>query len=84
MDSVRMETRFQAADSLTPELAAKIANCASSFSSKLSIEINGRVTRLESLISILSVELYRGHKLTVHAVGPDCDTAAQSLLKLLA
>ena len=60
MDTVRLETRFGMADGLTPVLAARIAECASRYDSHVSIESAGRAIRIESLISVLSMELRRG------------------------
>ena len=57
MDTVRLETRYGMADGLTPVLAARIAECASRYRSHVSIESGGRTIRIESLISVLSMEL---------------------------
>ena len=84
MDTVRLETRFGMADGLTPVLAARIAECASRYDSHVSIESAGRAIRIESLISVLSMELRRGLPLTVIAEGEDANEAAASLCALLA
>ena len=81
MDTVRLETRYGMADGLTPVLAARIAECASRYDSHVSIA--GRAIRIESLISVLSMELRRGMPLTVIAEGKDAREAASGLCALL-
>ena len=83
MDTVRLETRYGMADGLTPVLAARIAECASRYDSHVSIESAGRAIRIESLISVLSMELRRGMPLTVSAEGKDAREAASGLCALL-
>ena len=53
MHTVRLESRYGAADGLTPPIAAKIAECASKYKAHLSIVAGGRMTQIESLISVL-------------------------------
>ena len=84
MDTVRLETRYGMADGLTPVLAARIAECALRYVSHVSIESEGRAIRIESLISVLSMELRRGLPLTVIAEGEDANEAAEGLRALLA
>ena len=84
MDTVRLETRYGMADGLTPVLAARIAECASRYVSHVSIESEGRAIRIESLISVPSMELRRGLPLTVIAEGEDANEAAEGLRALLA
>ena len=83
MDTVRLETRYGMADGLTPVIAARIAECASRYDSHVSIESAGRAIRIESLISVLSMELRRGMPLTVIAEGKDAREAASGLCALL-
>ena len=84
MDTVRLETRYGMADGLTPTIAARIAECASRYRAHVSIESEGRTIRIESLISVLSMELRRGLPLTVIAEGEDASEAAEGLCALLA
>ena len=56
MDTVRLETRYGMADGLTPTIAARIAECASRYRAHVSIESEGRTIRIESLISVLSMD----------------------------
>ena len=83
MDTVRLETRYGMADGLTPVLAARIAECASRYRAHVSIESEGRTIRIESLISVLSMELRRGLPLAVIAQGEDAGEAAEGLRALL-
>ena len=83
MNTVRVETHFGAADGLTPYMAAQIAECASQYQADLSIETKGRAIRIESLISILSIELHRGVPLAIIAEGSDADTAVETMRKLI-
>ena len=76
MNTVRLESRFNAADGLTPSLAAEIARRASQYNSHLSIEAGGKAIRVESLISILSMELRRGLRLSIIGEGVDAQAAA--------
>ena len=83
METVRLNTRYGMADGLTPVLAARIAECASRYVSHVSIESEGRAIRIESLISVLSMELRRGVPLTIIAEGEDAAEAAESMRALL-
>ncbi len=83
METVRLNTRYGMADGLTPVIAARIAECASGYSAHLSLETDGRAIRIESLISVLSMELRRGVPLTIIAEGEDAAEAAESMRALL-
>ena len=80
---VQLDTTFSATDQLSPEFAAKLAQCASQFQSALSIECGGKRLHLDSLIGILSMDLYRGVPVSVIADGPDSATAADAVRRLL-
>ena len=80
---IKLDTIFEAADGLTPEFAAKLSNHAARFESKLSVEYAGKCLGLDSLICILSMELYRGVKVTVVAEGCDENAAADEICKVL-
>ena len=54
---VQLNTIFAATDQLSPEFAAKLAQCASQFQSALSIECGGKRLHLDSLVGIRSREL---------------------------
>ena len=80
---VKLETIFEAADNLTPEFAAKLADQTARFQSDVSLDCAGKQLRLDSLICILALELYRGVKVTVIAEGEDEVRAAEEIRKVL-
>ena len=80
---IKLDTVFTAADGLSPEFAAKLAKHASRFESKLSVECGEKCLSLDSLICILSMEIYRGVKLAVIAEGADEGAAAEEISKVL-
>ncbi|MGN0801905.1 MAG: HPr family phosphocarrier protein [Candidatus Faecivicinus sp.] len=80
---VKLETTFAAVDSLTPEFAAKLADHTARFQSDLSLECGDKRLRLDSLICILALGLYRGVKVTVIAEGEDEVEAAEGIKKVL-
>jgi len=80
---VKLETTFAAADSLTPEFAAKLADQTAKFKADVSLDCAGKQLQLDSLICILALELHRGVKLTVVAEGTDEQQAAEAVRKVL-
>lgn len=80
---VRLETTFAAADSLTPEFAAKLADHTAHYRADISLECGDKRLRLDSLICILAMELYRGVKVAVLAEGEDEQAAAEEILAVL-
>lgn len=80
---IKLDTIFEAADGLTPEFAAKLSNYAARYESDLSVECGGKCLNLDSLICILSLELFRGVKVTVVADGRDEKEAAEEISKVL-
>lgn len=80
---VRFETTFTAADSLTPEFAAKLADHTAHYRASISLECGDKRLRLDSLICILALELYRGVKVAVIAEGEDEQAAAEEILAVL-
>lgn len=80
---VRLETTFAAADSLTPEFAAKLADHTAHYRADISLECGDKRLRLDSLICILALELYRGVKVAVITEGDDEQTAAEEILEVL-
>lgn len=79
----RLETQFLAADSLSPDFAAKLSKHAERFDADISLICGEREVRLDSLISILSMEFYHGVKVIVVADGSDEAAAAEELRKIL-
>ena len=81
---VKVETVFNAADTLTPEFAAKISDCAAKFQAVVSLDCGGKQLQLDSLICILALELYRGVKVAIVAEGSDEDAAAEAIRRIIA
>ena len=81
---VKVETVFNAADTLTPEFAAKLSDCAAKFQSVVSLYCGGKQLQLDSLICILALELYRGVKVAIVAEGSDEDAAAEAIRRIIA
>lgn len=81
---VKVETVFNAEDTLTPEFAAKLSDCAARFQSVVSLDCGGKQLQLDSLICILALELYRGVKVVIIAEGPDAEAAAEDIRKIIA
>lgn len=79
---VRLDAIF-AAESLTPEFAAKLSECAAKYAAEVSLDCGGKQLRLDSLICILSMDLYRGVKVRVIAEGEDEEVAAQAIVAVL-
>lgn len=80
---VRLETVFTAADGMSPEFAAKLSTHADRYEAALSLECGEKQLRLDSLICILSLELYRGAKVAVLADGADAQAAAEEIRAVL-
>ena len=80
---VRLDTVFQAEDSITPEFAAKLAECAERYRAQVSLDCGSRRMQLESLICSLALDLYRGVPVSVIAEGDDEDAAARAICSML-
>ena len=80
---VQMEAVFTAGDSITPGFAAKLSREAENHKAMLSVLNGSRKLRLDSLISILAMEIKRGSTVTVIAEGEDEQTAAEAICAIL-
>lgn len=80
---VKLETVFAAADTLSPEFAAKLADYAARFQSDIFLGCGEKLLSLDSLICILALELHRGVPVSVVAEGEDEQTAAEEIIKVL-
>lgn len=80
---VKLETIFAAADMLTPEFAAKLADHAARFQSNIYLGCGEKLLSLDSLICILAMELFRGVQVSVVAEGEDEQAAAEEIIKVL-
>ena len=74
---------FGCADSLTPDVAARIAQLAERHAARLQLECGGKRVLLGSLIGMLSLDCRRGSKLTVIAEGDDEQEAAAAICAAL-
>ena len=80
---VRLETVFAAADGMTPKIAAELSKRAEGYTAEVSLECGDKQLRLDSLICILSLGLYRGVKVAVIAEGEDAQQAAEETVRVL-
>ena len=80
---VRLETVFAAADSLTPEFAAKLADNTARFHADVFLGCGDKELSLDSLICSLALGLDRGVPVTVVADGEDEVAAAEEIKKVL-
>jgi phosphocarrier protein len=80
---VKLDTIFTAADTLTPEFAAKLADHTARFASNVALGCGDKLLNLDSLICILALELSRGVKVTIVAEGEDEAQAAEEVRKVI-
>ena len=81
---VRTDAVFTAADRMSPEIAVRLAQLAEKFDANLLIEYGNTSIQLDSLIGVLSLQLYRGKPLSVVADGADEAEAAKAIVDALA
>lgn len=80
---IRMKAVFGCGDSLTPDVAARIAQLAERHTARLQLECGGKRVLLGSLIGILALDCRRGSILTVIADGGDEQAAAAAIREVL-
>lgn len=80
---VRNEALFGCAESMSPDVAAKLAQLADRFAADLQLACGNKCVRLNSLIGSLSVPCRRGTPLTVIAEGEDEQAAARAIAAAL-
>ena len=80
---VRVEAKFNCAESMTPDVAARLAQLTERYRSNLLMECAGKRVLLDSLIGILSVECRRGTPLAIVADGEDEQVAAGAIRTLI-
>ena len=81
---VKLETIYLAGLGLTPEFAVELSQTASRFHADIQLSCEGKQLRLDSLISILALDLHRGVKVAVIAEGEDEQAAAEAIAEKLA
>lgn len=74
---------FDAVSSITPDFAAKLANCASAYSATVHLECGKTRLCVDSLIGILALALRRGMPVEITADGEDAEPAVCALSALL-
>lgn len=79
----KKEFVFGAEAAVTPDFAAKLSQRASRFASKVYLENGSARLCVDSLISILAMDLRRGTRVTVHAEGADEQEAMECIGRLL-
>lgn len=80
---VKLEAKFRAAESITPDLAVEIIQRASRYEAITELEIGNTRVVLGSLIGILSLELRQGAAVNIIAEGQDEQTAAEGIRELI-
>lgn len=79
----KQEAVFGVDNCITPDLAAKLANLAAQYDAVVYLESNGVRLRVDSLISILSMDVRRGGSVLIVAEGKDAENAAAAVSALL-
>lgn len=79
----KQEAVFGVDNCITPDLAAKLANLAAQYDAVVYLESNGVRLRVDSLISILSMDVRRGGSVLIVADGKDAENAAAAVSALL-
>ena len=80
---IRIEAVYGCGDSLTPDVAARLATVAERYRAQLELECAGKRVRLDSLIGILSLECRRGTKVAILAEGEDGQAAAEAIREVI-
>lgn len=63
--------------------AAKLSELSKKFKSTIEIIKGGKTANIESLISVLGLEIAKDDEIVILAVGSDCEEAVKSILKFL-
>jgi len=79
----KKEAVFNAQACVTPDFAAKLANTAAQFRADVYIECNNFRLCVDSLISILSMDLRKGGSVVICAEGADEQAAAEAVFAVL-
>lgn len=74
---------FDAVQSITPDFAEKLANCASAYRATVHLECGKTRLCVDSLIGILALALRRGMPVEITADGEDAEPAVRALSALL-
>ncbi len=80
---LKNETVFEACPVITPDFAARLAQCASKYAADVYLERGSVRLCVDSLIGILALNLRQGTKVVVVTEGSDEDQAMAGVCALL-
>ena len=80
---LKIDVSFEACDAMTPDFAARLAQAAARYSSKVYLKTATIELGVDSLIGILAMDMRRGGKVTVIADGADEYEAGHYICELL-
>lgn len=80
---LKIDVKFEAGEAMTPDFAARLAQAATKYSSKVSLRSGGIELGVDSLIGILAMDMRRGGTVTVIADGQDEYDAGTAICELL-
>ena len=80
---LKIDVTFEAGDAMTPDFAARLAQAASRYTSRVSLKTANIELGVDSLIGILAMDMRRGGRVTVIAEGQDEYDAGQHICRLL-
>ena len=64
--------------------ATKLVQLASKFDSEVQLSKDGMIVNAKSVMGVLMLVASRGTEVTVHARGPDAETAVEAIARLVA
>ena len=80
---LKFDVKFEAGDAITPDFAARLANAAGQYSSRISLKTANLELGVDSLTGILAMDMRRGGNVTVIADGQDEYEAGKHISELL-
>jgi len=81
---LKFDVKYEAGDTMTPDFAARLAQEASQYASRISLQTGDFQLGVDSLIGILAMNMRRGGNVTVIADGADEAEAGKRICDLLA
>ena len=80
---LKFDVKYEAGDTMTPDFAARLAQEASRYSSRVSLKSGDFLLGVDSLIGIMAMKMRRGGMVTVIADGADEAEAGRCICRLL-
>ena len=80
---LKFDVKYEAGDAMTPDFAARLAQEASRYSARISLQAGDFRLGVDSLIGILAMNMRRGGTVTVIADGADEAEAGKRICDLL-